>query len=88
MQPGVGQLHLRLHAGGPGYPAAARPFGQVVQQGGLADTRVAANDQHLAFTGPDRIHQPVQHAALALAVSQPDHANRHAAAEYGSTPAL
>ena len=76
MQPGEGQLHLRLHAGRPRYPASARPFGQVVQQHRLAHARVAAHHQHPALAGPDRVDQPVQHVALAVAVGQPRRTTR------------
>jgi hypothetical protein len=35
MQPGEGQLHLRLHTRHTDHPAAGRPPGQVIQQRGL-----------------------------------------------------
>ena len=89
MQPREGQLHLRLDPGRPRHPASVRPSGQVVQQRGLADARVAAHHQHPALTGPDRADQPVQHVALAVTAGQPRPTTRPLPLpSMGSTPAL
>jgi len=42
----------------------------MVQQHRLADSRVAAQDQHLALTGQDRSDQPFKRVAFADAVLQ------------------
>jgi hypothetical protein len=76
MQSGKGQLQLRLNAGGPRYPASARPFGQIIQQHRLAHARIAAHHQHPALTRPDRVNQPVEHAAFAVPVGQPHRIHR------------
>ena len=44
VQAAVGQLHLRLHAGGPGDMPADDPAGQVPQQRALAHARLAPQD--------------------------------------------
>jgi hypothetical protein len=78
MQSGEGQLHLRMHAGRPCYPASARPFGQVIQQHRLAHAGIAAHHQHPALTGADRVNQPVEHVAFAVPVGQPHRVHRAA----------
>ncbi len=72
MQPGEGQLHLRLHAHRARHPASflgGLP-GQVVEQDGLAHARVTADHQAPALAGPDRIDEPVELAAFAVPVGQ------------------
>ena len=51
------------------HPSAARR--QVPQQGGLADARLAAEDQHAALARPHARDEPLEHVALAVAVEQP-----------------
>jgi hypothetical protein len=70
MQPGERQLHLGLHPGHPGQPAAARPPGQVLNQHGLAYSRLAVHHQHPALTSPHSVNQPGQHGALAAPASR------------------
>src|SRR5690242_2407117 len=65
MQPGEGQLHLRLDAHRPRYPKARRLPDQVVQQRGLAHARLTADHQHPALTGPDAIDELGERAHLA-----------------------
>jgi hypothetical protein len=48
MQPGEAQLHLRLDGLDPGDLQVRRRAGRVVEQGGLADARFAAQDQDTA----------------------------------------
>ncbi len=74
MQPGEGELHLRRHARHADDPAPRRALGQVVQQHGLTHARVAAHHQHPALPGPDRIDEPVEHAALAAPGGKRGHA--------------
>src|SRR5262249_28190746 len=72
--------HRARHPALPGLP------GQVVQQQGLARTRVAAYHQGPALTGPDGLDQPVQRAALAAPVDHPVDRSRLESAVIG--PAL
>jgi hypothetical protein len=46
-------------------PRTGRLPGQVVQQHGLANARIAVHDQGPALAAPDRLDQPVERAALA-----------------------
>ena len=71
VQPGEGQLHLRLHARRANQLASCRVPGQVVEQCGLAHPRFPVHHQDLAPAGPDPVHQPVQHGALAPPARQP-----------------
>ena len=70
MEPREYQLHFGLHAYGTLYPATRTRglSGQVVQQHGLAHARVTAHYQRPALTGADRVHEPVQRAALGTPV--------------------
>jgi hypothetical protein len=52
VQCGVGDLHLRLHAGGTNHPAARGAAGQVIHQGRLAHAGIAMQHQHAALTRP------------------------------------
>ena len=65
MQPREGQLHFRLHAGRPRYPASRGPPGQVVKQSGLAHAGLTAHHQGQALTGPHASNEPVKHLAFA-----------------------
>jgi hypothetical protein len=49
-QAGEGELHLRLDAAHPGDPASLRGCRHVHQESGLADARLAAEDQHATLT--------------------------------------
>jgi hypothetical protein len=71
MQPGEGQLHLRLHARRVRHPAPLGLVDQVAQQRRLAHARNAAQHQGPALTGTDGSEQPVEHLAFAAAVRQP-----------------
>ena len=70
MQPGERQLHLGLHADGARDPAPGRLLGDELQQGGLADARLAAQHQHRALARADALQQPVQRSTLVAAASQ------------------
>jgi hypothetical protein len=63
----VGQLHLRLHADGPGDLPAGDAVGQVGEQGALADPGLAAEDGDAARTGEDVGQELVERRALASA---------------------
>ena len=70
VQAGEGELHLGLDARRPGDPAALRGRRQVPQQGGLADPRLAAQDQHAALARAHSRDESLQHVALADTVEQ------------------
>ena len=65
MQPGEGQLHLRLDAHTSGHVEARGALGQVTQQRRLADPRFPAQHQHSAAPTTHPFQQPVEHRALA-----------------------
>ena len=70
MQAGVRELHLGLHARRPRDPASLRGRRQVPQQGGLADPRLAAQDQHPALARAHSRDELFQRVALADTVEQ------------------
>jgi hypothetical protein len=65
MQPGDGQLHLRLHSHGPHHQAPRGPPGQIVKQDGLAHAGLTAHHQAPALTGPYASNEPVKYATFA-----------------------
>jgi hypothetical protein len=65
MEPGEGQFHLRLHAAYACHLAAGRMGDEVVQQSGLAHTRLTTEYQHPALPGPNRADDFGKHADLA-----------------------
>ena len=65
------KLNLGLDACRPGDPASLRGGGQVLQQSGLADSRLAAEDQHTALARVHSRDEAFQHVALADTVKQP-----------------
>ena len=71
VQAGERELHLGLDARRPGDPASLRGRRQVPQQRGLADPRLAAQDQHPALARAHSRDEPVQRVALADTVEQP-----------------
>ena len=70
VQAGEGELHLGLDARRPGDPASLGGRRQVPQQGGLADARLAAQDQHPALARAHTRDESFQHVALADTVEQ------------------
>ncbi|HEV8153738.1 MAG TPA: hypothetical protein VGP78_12430 [Solirubrobacteraceae bacterium] len=70
MQPGEGQLRLRLHARAAqhGHPVGARDG--VGHQGGLADARLAADHQHAAATLARAVEQRLDDLLLTLAADE------------------
>ena len=60
MQAGVGELHLRLDAGGAHHTAARRSVDQVLQQRGLAHARFAPQHQGPALTRANGVDEPVE----------------------------
>ena len=71
MQPGVRELHLGLDARRQRDTTARRAFEQVLQQRGLPDPGLAAQDQHRACARAQLLQQPIQHPALAAPTPQP-----------------
>ena len=86
VQPGEGQLHLRLHAGRAGHPAPRRAPGQVLQQDGLAHARLPAHYQGPALTTPHAVHEPVQDPALGVPVGQLGGAARPGVSAHTASP--
>jgi hypothetical protein len=70
VQAGEGQLHLGLDARRPCDLASHRSCRQVPQECGLADARLAAEDQHVTLARAHTRDQPIEHTALADAVEQ------------------
>jgi hypothetical protein len=70
MHTGERQLYLGLHAGDARDAEAGRGLDGVVEEGGLADSRLAAEHQHAAPPLVDGPEQPVESAALPAAVAQ------------------
>jgi hypothetical protein len=68
MQAGECQLHLGLDPRYPGDPASFRDARQMLQQGGLADSRLAAKDKHATLTPAHVCDEPIQHVPLAATV--------------------
>ena len=65
MQPGEGQLHLRLDTDGTRHPKARRLLDQVLEQRRLAHARLAAHHQGPALARADRFDEVVEHLAFA-----------------------
>jgi hypothetical protein len=55
------QLHLRLHANGPGNPESRCGLDHVLQQRGLAHPRLTPHQQHGAPPAARRFQQPAEH---------------------------
>ena len=70
MQDGERQFHLGLNTRRPDNPAIRRALLHVVQQGGLADSRLTAQDQYPAVTRPHLVQQSVQYRPLAIPATQ------------------
>ena len=75
MQTRERELHLGLDARGAHDAEPGRPLVHVVQQRGLADARLTAQDQHAALTVPRLVQQLIQYRAFCVAATQ---AQRHA----------
>ena len=71
MQTGERELHLGLDACRSGYPASLRCRRQMPQQSGLADSRLAAEDEHATLTRAHSRDESIQHVALAVTVEEP-----------------
>jgi hypothetical protein len=65
------ELRLPFDPGDAGDPELARGRGRVVEQGGLADSRFAVDDQHGATATARAGRQPVEHFALTIPAQQP-----------------
>jgi hypothetical protein len=70
MQPGEGELHLRLNARDTGDATLRGLLGDVRQQRRLADPGLAAQDLHRALPRADALQVAVQHLALVAAALQ------------------
>ncbi|ANP51334.1 hypothetical protein J2Z21_002901 [Streptomyces griseochromogenes] len=71
VQPREGEFHFGLHAAYLGDAAPSRPLTRVVQQGRLAHSGLATQDQHRTPARPNPLHQTVQRLALAATTTQP-----------------
>ena len=71
MQTGEREFHLGLDARRPGDPASVRCCRQMPQQSGLADSRLAAEDEHATLTRAHSRDESIQHVTLAVAVEEP-----------------
>ena len=71
VQPGECELHLRLDTHYPCHPepAAARLLDHVLEQGRLAHTRFAAQDQRATLARPNGFQQPIERVAFAVPVT-------------------
>ena len=72
VQPGVGELHLRLDAGSTGNPGTRGCLGRVPQKRGLANARLAAHDQHAALARARRPRAGGRSRALGTAARSTD----------------
>ena len=70
MQPGEGELHLRLDAGQPLDTASGRVLDQIVQQHALTDPRLTAHDQRVPLSRPGSGDAAVQCVTFAPAAAQ------------------
>jgi hypothetical protein len=57
-------LHLRLDADGPGEPQGAAGRDRILEQGGLADARLALQHQHAPASAAHAGQQPVERLAF------------------------
>src|SRR6185312_7219778 len=71
VQAGVRELQLRLDAHRPAHPAALGPVDQELEQGGLPDPGLAAQNQNLAMARVDSRHETAQGVAFVLPPPQP-----------------
>ena len=65
-----GELRLRLDPDSAQYPKAPGVVGRVLEQGGLADPRVAPQDQRPAVAVPDIVEQLSEPGTLTLPANQ------------------
>ena len=70
MQDGERQFHLGLNTRRPHDATVGRALLHVVQQDGLADSRLTAQDQHPALTRAYLVQQSVQYRLLAIPTTQ------------------
>jgi hypothetical protein len=69
-QPRELQLGLRLHAERPHHGHVGGALSRVVEQGGLADARLAADREASALAHAGQLEQLVEASALALTADQ------------------
>jgi hypothetical protein len=65
------ELHLRLDPERPGDPELGPSLGCVLEQGGLADARVAVHHQHAPVPAVHAVKQPIEHLTFAFPAEQP-----------------
>ena len=70
MQDGEREFHFGLNTRRPHHAALRRALLHVVQQDSLADSRLTAQDQHPALTGPHLSQQPVKRRLLGPPAAQ------------------
>ena len=78
LQPGQGQLHLRLDSTRPRYPAPVRAVHNVIQQNRLPHPGLAPHHQHRAPARPNALDHSVERDAFGAAASQPRRSARQA----------
>ena len=71
MQPGEGELHLRLDAGGTHHATTRRVVDRVVQERRLAHPRLAAQHQCPALARAHGVDEAVEHVAFAAPAREP-----------------
>ena len=69
-KPANGDLHLGFDARRAGDPASSRGHRQMMQQGGLADARLAMQHQHPTLTRSHPGHEPTQLLTLTPTTEQ------------------
>src|SRR5437016_12304966 len=79
MQPGVGKLHLRLHAGGPHHSKPRRLLDEVLQKRRLAHAWLATQTERPAFARAEGLAEAFEDIAFAAPACQ----RSHAAANWG-----
>ena len=68
MQPGEGQLHLRLHTRRARHAETHQLSDHKLQQRRLADSRLTTHNQHTTLARPSCLEQPLERLALAASV--------------------
>src|SRR5918992_3098856 len=71
LQPSPRELHLGLDAHRSDNATPRRAPEQVLQQRGLADARLTAQDQNRPLRSPGTGNQPIQRLALAAPTTEP-----------------
>ncbi|GLP81539.1 hypothetical protein TUM20984_29590 [Mycobacterium antarcticum] len=70
MQPSEREFHFRLDARRPSDETSGRLFDHVLQQRSLADSSLAAQDEHLARPGTGCLNEVFQSRAFVTSATQ------------------